>query len=66
MKINVVKHRCIGAGACVFAAPEAFAQDEQGIVRVLHVHPPAEMQDAVRAAADACPAAVIELESDDD
>ena len=66
MRIHVVMHRCIGSGACVFAAPEAFAQDAQGIVRVLHVHPPAHLHAAVRDAADACPAAVIELESDDD
>lgn len=66
MQVKVQTHKCIGAGACVHAAPKVFDQDDQGIVIVLHRHPAPEHVDSVREAIDACPAAVISLEADHD
>lgn len=66
MQIKVQTHKCIGAGACVHAAPQVFDQDDQGIVVVLHKHPPAALLDSVREAIEACPAAVISLEAGDE
>lgn len=66
MQVKVNTHKCIGAGACVHAAPQVFDQDDQGIVIVLQKHPPAELLGSVREAIEACPAAVIHLESRDE
>ena len=66
MQVKVHLHKCIGAGACVHAAPKVFDQDDQGIVVVLHKHPPSELHDSVREAIEACPAAVISLEASDE
>ncbi len=66
MQVKVHTHKCIGAGACVHAAPQVFDQDDQGIVIVLHKHPAPELIDSVREAIEACPAAVIALENGHD
>jgi ferredoxin len=63
MKISVDVDKCIGAGLCVLAAPEVFAQDEDtGLVIVLQEAPGPDQYDAVREAARLCPALVIHLE----
>lgn len=62
MQISVDIEKCCGAGQCVLAAPEVFDQrDEDGVVVVLDARPPAERHDAVRQAAQLCPAAAIAL-----
>ncbi|WP_327299179.1 MULTISPECIES: ferredoxin [unclassified Streptomyces] len=62
MQITVDTDKCCAAGQCVLAAPEVFDQrDEDGIVLVLNSSPPAEQHDAVREAAQICPAAAITL-----
>lgn len=62
MKITVDQDRCCGAGTCVLLAPDVFDQrDEDGIVVLLDVQPPAELHGAVREAASVCPAGAIEL-----
>ncbi|GAA2685724.1 ferredoxin [Streptomyces lunalinharesii] len=60
MRIHVDQEKCCGAGSCVLAAPDVFDQrEEDGIVVVLDVEPPAALHDAVREAATICPAAAI-------
>ncbi|GAQ54583.1 ferredoxin [Streptomyces acidiscabies] len=63
MKITVDETKCCGAGQCVLAAPDVFDQrDEDGIVVLLDPHPPTDHHDAVREAAQVCPAAAILVE----
>jgi ferredoxin len=59
MKISVDEDKCIASGACVLAAPDVFAQNDDGIVVVLQTDPPAELRAAALDAIRACPAAVI-------
>lgn len=59
MDIKVNTHKCIGAGACVHAAPQVFDQDDQGVVIVLQHQPAEALRTEVQNAIDACPAAVI-------
>ncbi len=62
MRVKVDVMKCIASGACRLTAPAIFGQDEDGMVRVLDPEPPPELHAAVRAAAAACPAAVITVE----
>ncbi|WP_406462412.1 ferredoxin [Streptomyces sp. NBC_01622] len=62
MKITIDRDKCIGAGNCVFAAPDVFDQDDDGFVVLLDDPPPSEQEDAVRSAAHACPAQIITVE----
>jgi ferredoxin len=62
MKVIIDQDICIASGACVLACPEVFQQDEDGLVVLVQDEPPFELEDAVREAMAACPAAVIEIE----
>lgn len=66
MQVKVHTHKCIGAGACVHAAPKVFDQDDQGIVIVLQKQPNADLHASVHEAIEACPAAVIQFEAGDE
>ncbi|GGS52114.1 hypothetical protein GCM10010156_08470 [Planobispora rosea] len=56
VSVTVNRESCCGAGQCVLAAPEVFAQSEEdGLVVLLDPSPPAELRDAVRRAASHCP-----------
>jgi ferredoxin len=60
MKVTVDQEKCCAGGNCVVLAPDVFDQrDEDGVVVLLTGTPPAELHDAVREAADVCPAAAI-------
>ena len=62
-KVTVDQDRCCGAGQCVLLAPDVFDQREQdGIVVLLEPTPAPDLHDAVREAANVCPAAAITLE----
>jgi ferredoxin len=63
MKVSADEEKCCGAGNCVLVAPEVFDQrDDDGVVTVRNVTPPAELHEAVREAAEMCPAGAIRLE----
>ena len=63
MKVGVDPGRCVGAGQCVWVAPQVFDQRESdGIVVLLQAEPPADLHDFVREAAAVCPAAAIRIE----
>ena len=62
MFVEADRDRCIGAGQCVLAAPALFDQDEaDGLVVLLEPAPADADEPAARAAAAACPAAVISI-----
>ncbi|MEU8516503.1 ferredoxin [Kitasatospora sp. NPDC048722] len=64
MLVTIDQDKCCGAGSCVLAAPDVFDQrDEDGIVVLLDARPPADLHQAVKDAADVCPAAAIRLET---
>ncbi len=60
MKVTVDRERCVASGQCVLAAPAVFDQDENdGVVILLNDDPSPDQYDAVRLAAQMCPASVI-------
>jgi ferredoxin len=63
LKVIVDEARCVGAGQCVWVAPQVFDQRESdGIVVLLQAEPPPELHDFVREAVAVCPAAAIRIE----
>jgi ferredoxin len=63
VKVIIDESKCVGAGQCVWVAPQVFDQRESdGIVVLLQAEPPAELHDFVREAAAVCPAAAIRIE----
>jgi len=62
MKVAVDTHLCIGSGRCALTAPAVFAEDPaEAVVVLLDPEPPPEHHEAVRAAVQYCPAAVIAI-----
>ena len=60
MKVTVEADRCVASGHCVLAAPGVFDQDEDdGVVILLDDEPGPAQHQAVREAANLCPAAII-------
>ena len=58
MKVRVDPDLCTGCGVCIELCPEVFElQDDVSVATVSEV--PAEHEDAVREAADACPVEAI-------
>jgi ferredoxin len=62
MKVTVDRDKCVASGQCVLAAAQVFDQDEDdGVVILLNEAPSPDQYDAVRLAAQMCPASVIEV-----
>ena len=62
MKVTLDADRCVASGHCVLAAPEVFDQGEDdGVVILLDDAPGPAQHQAVREAANLCPAAIIQL-----
>lgn len=60
MKVAVSRERCVGQGMCVLYAPQAFVlSDEDGCSEPYFENVPADQEDAVRRASDACPEQAI-------
>lgn len=64
MHIIADTDRCVGAGQCVYSAPEIFDQDEDALVMLLDRSPADSDLDRVRAAVDRCPSGAITLAED--
>lgn len=65
MKVSVMTDRCVGAGECLFAAPDVFDQDDTGRVVLLRSDPPVELGRDVLIAARRCSAQAITVDGDD-
>jgi ferredoxin len=62
MKVTVDTGLCIGSGMCALTAPAVFDQDaDEAVVVLLDPAPPPEQHEAVLAAVQRCPAAVIQV-----
>jgi ferredoxin len=64
MRIIADTDRCVGAGQCVYSAPEIFDQDEDALVMLLDRSPADSDLDRVRVAVDRCPSGAITLAED--
>ena len=63
MKVIVDTEKCVAAGQCVIEAEDVFDQrEDDGVVILLQENPPAERAEAVRRAAELCPALAIMIE----
>jgi ferredoxin len=65
MKVSVKAEHCVGAGECLFAAPDVFDQDDDARVVLLDPTPPGELRRDVLIAARRCPAQVITVDDDE-
>jgi ferredoxin len=64
MKVAADTQKCCSSGMCVVRAPDIFSQRESdGLVIVLQQNPHADLYEAARDAAAACPVQAITLES---
>ena len=63
MRVHIDRDLCIGAGECVLEAPGIFALDDVGKSTVIATHDLNE--ELLWAAAEACPALAVVLETDD-
>ncbi len=61
MRISIDRAKCMASGNCVMAAPDIFAQDEEGLVNLLHDTPDAKSLPRVEDAVRACPVAAITI-----
>jgi ferredoxin len=61
VNVTIETEKCIASGGCVFACPEVFDQDDDGIVVLLDANPDESLRGKVLEAIDACPAAVISV-----
>ncbi|MFD4985478.1 ferredoxin [Streptomyces sp. NPDC058374] len=62
MRVSVDRDLCVGAGQCVLSAEGVFDQDgDDGLVVLRDSGPSPAEWDAVRDAADRCPAGAITL-----
>jgi ferredoxin len=60
VKVTVDANKCVASGQCVLAAEAVFDQDENdGVVILLNEEPDPDQHEAVRLAAQMCPASVI-------
>ena len=60
MQLIIDQHKCVGAGQCVFAAPEVFDQrDDDAIVVLLDEDPPESERANIAEAISACPVGAI-------
>jgi ferredoxin len=62
MKVTVDAEKCVASGQCVLAAAGVFDQrEDDGVVILLNDDPDSDQYEAVRLAAQMCPASVIHV-----
>lgn len=61
MRIEIVRERCIGAGRCVWAAPDVFTQDDDAIGEVLPGHEETPEDPRIRDAVETCPVQAVRI-----
>ncbi|MCU1687466.1 MAG: ferredoxin [Amycolatopsis sp.] len=62
MKIATSRERCIGAGICLFTAPDVFDQDDEALVVLIHENPPDSLRGDALTAASHCPSQAITVD----
>jgi ferredoxin len=65
MKIVVDYDECASNAVCMGIAPEVFEVRDDGYLYVLDEHPPAELAEKVRQAANGCPTGAITIVDDE-
>ncbi len=65
MKIVIDRELCQGHAVCMGEAPEVFHVDDDGKLTVLQEHPPRELLEKCRRAAQYCPTRAITIILDD-
>jgi ferredoxin len=66
VRVVVDRHRCIGAGNCIFLAPTAFKWREREFLKAEVLDPETVEEEIVRDAAASCPTGAILIEDLDD
>jgi ferredoxin len=66
VRVRVDRHRCIGAGNCIFVAPTAFHWRQGEFLKAELLDPETVEEDVLREAAAACPTQAIVIEAADD
>lgn len=61
MKVSIIKDKCIACGVCADIAPEVFTMGDDS-AEVISEDVPPEHEEAVREAAESCPAEAIVVE----
>lgn len=61
-RLSVDRDECVGSGHCIFAAPDIFELDEEGLVVLLQPEPATDREEAAGAAVRGCPASAIRIE----
>ena len=61
MKVRIDKEACVGDETCVSICPEVFKMEDEVATTTME-DVPADLQDACREAADACPVEAIIVE----
>jgi len=65
MRVIVDQEQCVAAGQCVLEADDVFRQrDDDGVVELILENPPHDRLEAVKRAAELCPAMAIQIEFD--
>lgn len=66
MRIRVDRHRCIGAGTCIFLAPTAFKWRQGEFLKADVLDPETVEQEILWDAIASCPTQAIEVDESDD
>lgn len=66
LRVRVDKHRCIGAGNCIYLAPTAFKWTEGEFLKAKVLDPETVEEEILRDASASCPTGAIILEDLDD
>lgn len=64
MRVTADRDVCVGAGMCALTAPDAFDQDDDGVVIVLRPSPGPGEQEAAREAELLCPSGAVRVIDD--